>query len=473
MARSFVRTSSQYLEVDSPPVTAAPFTVAAWVWTDEGSNDKVVAFIGDKDSASQYWYLAVDASERVLWEANATTAARARSGVVFGLSQWNHLVGVERSATDREVYYNGASQATNATSKSPSGADRVSIGRSGTSSPGIYWDDHMAEVAVWNVALNTDEITALSKGVSPLLIRPTSLVFYLPLVRDADKDIKGGLSLTAFNTPTVADHPRVFNPAGLRVGQVVAGGTAYNQSADGTLTSAGVVSRNMAKVFAGTLTSAGTIVRSVAKAFAGTLSSAGIVSRAVNKNVAGTLTPSGALASVRTFLVSVAGTLTSSGVLVRQTNKPISGGVTPSGSLIRVISKLFTGTLTSAGILSRQAQKFLMGTLTSAGGVVRSAEKSTGGALSSQGSVSRVVSKLMAGSLGVTGAVNKLTSKIFAGVLGLAGDLVSLFSGGGSVSFGTVTIAFASVNGLSVSFASVNGVSVSFVTVGDVAGGLA
>lgn len=63
------------------------------------------------------------------------------------------------------------------------------------------------------MALNTSEIAALAKGLSPLLIRPTSLVFYLPLVRDADRDVVGGLALTAFNVPTVGDHTKIFNPA--------------------------------------------------------------------------------------------------------------------------------------------------------------------------------------------------------------------------------------------------------------------
>jgi hypothetical protein len=40
-------------------------------------------------------------------------------------------------------------------------------------------------------------------------IRPQSLVFYAPLVRNL-VDTKGGLTITNNNSATVADHPRIY-----------------------------------------------------------------------------------------------------------------------------------------------------------------------------------------------------------------------------------------------------------------------
>ena len=60
MARSFDIDSSQYLEIDSTPITAAPFTVAAWarVASDAaGATNFTVAWIGDKDLTADYWAL--------------------------------------------------------------------------------------------------------------------------------------------------------------------------------------------------------------------------------------------------------------------------------------------------------------------------------------------------------------------------------------------------------------------------------
>ena len=72
-----------------------------------------------------------------------------------------------------------------------------------------FWAGDLAEVGVWNVALTADEIASLGKGVSCDQVRPQSLVFYAPLVRNI-ADIARGITLTNVNTATVAVHPRVY-----------------------------------------------------------------------------------------------------------------------------------------------------------------------------------------------------------------------------------------------------------------------
>jgi hypothetical protein len=67
----------------------------------------------------------------------------------------------------------------------------------------------LAEHAVWNVGLTQADATALAKGFTPDQVRPQSLVFYAPLVREL-RDLRGGLAITAANSPTVANHPRVI-----------------------------------------------------------------------------------------------------------------------------------------------------------------------------------------------------------------------------------------------------------------------
>jgi hypothetical protein len=53
-------------------------------------------------------------------------------------------------------------------------------------------DGRTAEVGIWNAALTAAEIASLAKGMTPDKIRPQSLVFYAPLVRDLI-DVRGGL----------------------------------------------------------------------------------------------------------------------------------------------------------------------------------------------------------------------------------------------------------------------------------------
>ena len=70
-------------------------------------------------------------------------------------------------------------------------------------------DGKIAEVGIWNAALTTAEIASLASGIICDKIRPQSLVFYAPLVRDLI-DQKGGLPITNNNSATVANHPRIY-----------------------------------------------------------------------------------------------------------------------------------------------------------------------------------------------------------------------------------------------------------------------
>jgi len=83
----------------------------------------------------------------------------------------------------------------------------VSARRSTT--PGLFWDGKIAEAGIWNTDLNDNEVKSLAAGMTCDKVRPQSLVFYAPLVRDLI-DYKGGLTITNNNTATVANHPRVY-----------------------------------------------------------------------------------------------------------------------------------------------------------------------------------------------------------------------------------------------------------------------
>ena len=74
---------------------------------------------------------------------------------------------------------------------------------------GSYFHGDMAEVGIWNAALTAAEIASLAKGMTCDKIRPQSLVFYAPLVRDLI-DQKGGRAITNNNSAAVANHPRVY-----------------------------------------------------------------------------------------------------------------------------------------------------------------------------------------------------------------------------------------------------------------------
>ncbi|MDG4854072.1 MULTISPECIES: LamG-like jellyroll fold domain-containing protein [unclassified Mesorhizobium] len=76
-----------------------------------------------------------------------------------------------------------------------------------------FWPSYVgdiAEIGHWNTQLDAAEIAALANGFSPMLVRPASLIFYAPVVRET-RELRAGL---AGNTTggSVSDHPRKIGP---------------------------------------------------------------------------------------------------------------------------------------------------------------------------------------------------------------------------------------------------------------------
>jgi hypothetical protein len=213
MAYQFTSASSQYFTTTTTPVTAAPLTLACWFYktniTDAGN---ALVSIGDSDIASDNFLLvyasalnAVRAGAQFAGGAvaNATTTAGATNNT------WHHACAVFDSSTSRTAYIDGGNSSTNTTPVTPSGVSRITVGAFWFGSFQQYFNGRIAEVGIWNAALTADEIASLADGMTCDKVRPQSLVFYAPLVRDLI-DAKGGLTITNNNGATVANHPRVY-----------------------------------------------------------------------------------------------------------------------------------------------------------------------------------------------------------------------------------------------------------------------
>jgi hypothetical protein len=143
---------------------------------------------------------------------NPGATGQSTSSTTFSTGSWHHAAGVFASASSRTVYLNGTAGTTDTTNiASPFGTiDRFLIGvQQFSDTTTSFFDGRIAEVGIWSATLTADEIASLAKGMTCDKIRPQSLVFYAPLVRDLI-DAKGGLTITNNNTATVANHPRVY-----------------------------------------------------------------------------------------------------------------------------------------------------------------------------------------------------------------------------------------------------------------------
>lgn len=207
MARNFNGTSAR-IHISSAVVSATPYTMACWFRTTSMAHLGTLMSINSTTEPPHYaglWFrgdVAGDPVDILIDRGVGQHTARSTTGCTSG--QWHHACGVFTSSTSRTVYLDGGSSATNTNSVTPL-VDRTEVGAWRSS---LWFAGDIAEVGVWNVALTAAEVASLAKGVSPALVRPQSLVTYLPLIRDV-VDVRSATGFTDVNT-TAANHTRMY-----------------------------------------------------------------------------------------------------------------------------------------------------------------------------------------------------------------------------------------------------------------------
>lgn len=214
--------NSSYLELDvASPISAWPLSVSLWVYPTTTTDRGALFRIGATGSTFQTFFAR-----------NTTVAADGIRGVKFtnggnasplpsnSLIQntWNHAGFAGKSGTQYGILNGDTANASTQTGTSLAGwgSARHTIGIRHYSTTFDFPADttngnRIAEVAVWNEFLTTDELVALSKGVHPLRMRPTALKIYYPLWGNdsPERNLVGtttSYDITLVNTPTKADH---------------------------------------------------------------------------------------------------------------------------------------------------------------------------------------------------------------------------------------------------------------------------
>jgi hypothetical protein len=205
--------SNQYLNTTSSPVgnSLAPITMACLVkgnpanaayWLALGRSTNSAPIVGMTVGSGGVARMFVRADSGVAVDSSGTTA-------IFGPSTgWAHTAFTNTSSA-RNLYVNGVNEATGGGNNFAVTLDRLGIGALIRNSVSSYFGGDIAECGIWNAELTAAEIASLADGMTCDKVRPQSLVFYAPLVRDL-QDVRGGLTITNNNTATVANHPRVY-----------------------------------------------------------------------------------------------------------------------------------------------------------------------------------------------------------------------------------------------------------------------
>ncbi len=211
--------TSDFLRYAGGVLTATPLTIAAWAkMPNTPGGAAVITGLFTSGSASNRNRFSLQLSNGLLVAAtgDASTSVGATTSSSYSLTDWFHGCAVFASATSRAAYLNGGGKGTNATSITPSGINRTSVGvGDGSSADQALTGGTIAEVTYWSAALTDAEVAALANGIWPFMVRPDAIVAHFPLVGRYSPEINlksNAAVLSIQGTLAQAPHPRIVMP---------------------------------------------------------------------------------------------------------------------------------------------------------------------------------------------------------------------------------------------------------------------
>ena len=209
MARDFDGIDD-FLRVSSSAISAYPFTMAGWFNSDDVTSAQTIIQISEVAANGVYYRLLLNATTLSADARNTSPKAAVSTGTPVN-DTWHHACGVYTSNTSRDCYLDGGDKGSNIVSVTfNANTDTMTIGRLDRDEPIQEFSGPLAEAAIWNVALSLGEIEALADGYSPLLIRPSALVYHPNLIRDIFDHLGNAISVTG---TTVVAHTQIRYPA--------------------------------------------------------------------------------------------------------------------------------------------------------------------------------------------------------------------------------------------------------------------
>jgi hypothetical protein len=204
------------------PVSAYPFSMACWAKRIQQGLTHALMVLVDASADNTWALLYVDniestANARFEVRNGASGEAQTTNATNYDGVQWDHVVAVAVSSTERHVYLNGGNKASDTITVNFNALwDRISLGRNMRLSPRNEMYGNIALPAIWNVALSDEDVSALAQGALPLEINRAGLVFYIDDMAGA-KDIIGGKTMTINNaTPPSIDSPHLIRRSSKR-----------------------------------------------------------------------------------------------------------------------------------------------------------------------------------------------------------------------------------------------------------------
>lgn len=223
MARTFDATTEDLSSTSTSTAPGSVGTIAFWIKPAWNSGDGTARFFCKVQ-------LSTTPNNRELailrWSANTINAGwndftasdfdelSVSDAGIFTSGTWTHLAMTwSDPANTIELFASGSSIGTRTSglvTYSAGTGYKHSVGNS--SSGGADCRGDMCEYGLWSSILNAENISALSKGASPLLVAPSTLEVYLPMVGNASPETNQLGPAFTVTGATKADHPRIVYP---------------------------------------------------------------------------------------------------------------------------------------------------------------------------------------------------------------------------------------------------------------------
>lgn len=153
--------TSDYIQLPDP-FSLTNHTIAAWVYANDTSGNK--AIFDNRDDSNDGIFLRQTASELFNYSLNDIDLSSTDSF----LNEWV-FVSVSYDGSNAKLYVNGSLDQSTATSKTINVTNNAVIGARAPYSKSLYWNGNLANVAIWNRALTSDEINSVMwKGYDSL-----------------------------------------------------------------------------------------------------------------------------------------------------------------------------------------------------------------------------------------------------------------------------------------------------------------
>lgn len=143
--------SSDYIQLNTP-FSYTNHTVAAWVYVNANASN----FFDNRDANDDGIRFQIDGDTLLSYSLNGADVAKSS---VFTLNEWAYCVATYDGTTQR-LYFNGSQVASASTSQTISTTTDARIGAQ-SYSLADYYDGNLANVAIWNRALSSDEINSV------------------------------------------------------------------------------------------------------------------------------------------------------------------------------------------------------------------------------------------------------------------------------------------------------------------------